>query len=217
MPLPTPNLTAEALGLAPANPDWDATMAQSAVAIVIDWDATQPGPSLEQEDTGKGPAVLLMQRAEHPSDPWSGQVSLPGGRAEREDKHLLATSIREAREELHIDLDLSAQHLGELPAQRAMAKGRYVDLWITPHVFELKETVTPKTSVEAKEFFWLPLGPARRGDLDHRIPYRREGASSDLLLPGFQFEKRVIWGLTFRMLLSLFQHTSGPIADNKRP
>ena len=33
----------------------------------------------------EAPEVLLMQRAARPEDRWSGQVSLPGGRAEPQD------------------------------------------------------------------------------------------------------------------------------------
>jgi 8-oxo-dGTP pyrophosphatase MutT (NUDIX family) len=200
MPLPPPAQIQTALSKAPANPDWDPAMAQSAVAMAIDWNGTVHGE--------RGPAVLLMQRAEHPKDPWSGQVSLPGGRAEPVDRDLLATATREAREELNINLEVSARHLGQLPPRQAMARGGYVDLWITPQIFEVRETMAPEPSDEARDFFWLPLGPVRRGELDHKFPYRRPGSSSDLILPGLEFEKRVIWGLTYRMLLSLFEHTT---------
>jgi 8-oxo-dGTP pyrophosphatase MutT (NUDIX family) len=200
MPLPTPERASERLALIEPNAEWDSKMRQSAVAMAIDWDGSCGG------DPG-GPSVLLMQRAKHPSDPWSGQVSLPGGRAETEDKDLQATAIREAHEELGIELGKSARHLGQLPARRAMAQGGYVDLWITPHVFEITEAVFPQPSREAREAFWLPLASAKRGDLDHKFLYRRKDSESDILLPGWRFEGRVIWGLTYRMLLTLFEQT----------
>ena len=175
-------------------------MDQSAVAMAIDWNGDIQGE--------RGPALLLMQRAEHPKDPWSGQVSLPGGRAELLDNDLLATATREAREELNIDLEVSARHLGQLPPRQAMARGAYVNLWITPHIFEVRKAMAPSPSDEAQDFFWLPLGPVRRGELDHKFTYRRPGSKSDLILPGLKYEERVIWGLTYRMLLSLFKHTT---------
>jgi 8-oxo-dGTP pyrophosphatase MutT (NUDIX family) len=207
MPLPPPDRVAELLASAPENPDLDPEMAQAAVAIAIDWSWKGNGSEVS-------PAVLLMQRAAHPKDPWSGQVSLPGGRAEEHDRDLRATAIREAHEELEIDLKGSARHLGTLPARRAMAHGGYVDLWITPHVFEVQKPLLPIPGVEASESFWLPLSPARNGELDHSFPYRRQNkeAEGELILPGWRFEERVIWGLTYRMLSALFEHVS-PDAD----
>ena len=39
--------------------------------------------------------VLLIKRAEHPLDPWSGHIGLPGGRRETDDLDVLATARRE--------------------------------------------------------------------------------------------------------------------------
>ena len=44
--------------------------------------------------------VLLIKRAEHPLDPWSGHIGLPGGRRETDDLDVLATARRETHEEV---------------------------------------------------------------------------------------------------------------------
>ena len=51
-----------------------------------------------------GPQVLLIRRAEHPGDAWSGHMAFPGGREDPGDESLLATAIRETFEELALDL-----------------------------------------------------------------------------------------------------------------
>ena len=47
----------------------------------------------------------ILQRVEREGDRWSGQVSFPGGREEDEDVDLLATAVREVREEVGITVD----------------------------------------------------------------------------------------------------------------
>ena len=53
---------------------------------------------------------LLLQRAVHPNDPWSGHLSFPGGRKEEADLDLLATCIRETAEESGIILNQNQMH-----------------------------------------------------------------------------------------------------------
>ena len=48
--------------------------------------------------------LLLVKRTDNPTDPWSGQISLPGGKYDLKDKNLIDTIIRETFEETKIDL-----------------------------------------------------------------------------------------------------------------
>src|SRR5512143_2692083 len=65
-------------------------------------------------DAPAGPRVLLMKRVDREGDPWSGHISLPGGRHDKRDPDLLATAIRETHEELGIQL-AGTRLLGNLP------------------------------------------------------------------------------------------------------
>src|SRR5688500_9926100 len=57
---------------------------------------------------------LMIKRAEHDRDPWSGHVALPGGRWETQDADLEATAIRETLEETGIDIASEGRVLGAL-------------------------------------------------------------------------------------------------------
>jgi 8-oxo-dGTP pyrophosphatase MutT (NUDIX family) len=138
--------------------------------------------------------VLLMKRTERDGDPWSGHVSLPGGRYDARDPDLLATAIRETREELGIDLS-GARLLGGLTPLHPRSSGP-ARVEVTPFVFTTTEPVEPQPSDEAEAAFWLPLELARSGSIDDSYAYPGLG----IAFPSWRYEGYVIWGLTWRIL-----------------
>ena len=184
---------------------------RAAVAIVLHFSrgAGSTEADLEQgaeEDAdrglGEGPEVLLMKRVVRAGDPWSGQISLPGGRMEPEDDDLLATAIRETHEELGVALHESAEVWGELEPLRARARGKIVPLDVSPFVFLAHGR--PRFHVpgdEAEDAFWFPLRQAASGSLD--VPYYLEHEGQRLKLPSWSFEGHTVWGMTHRILSGL--------------
>ena len=159
---------------------------------------------LRERDPALGAEVLLIRRAERAGDPWSGHMAFPGGRREAEDPDLLATALRETREEIGLDLARDARLLGRLAELDAMARGRRVGMAITPFVFELSGD--PALALEAGEVadaLWTPLRPLFRGEARTTYPYALGPAR--LELPGYRVGERVVWGLTYQMLEALFQ------------
>jgi 8-oxo-dGTP pyrophosphatase MutT (NUDIX family) len=145
----------------------------------------------------KGLELLFMRRAEHEKDPWSGHVSFPGGRAEPADDDLLSTAIRETAEETGIDLGRGAELLGRLDEIRAMARGRPVDLSITPFVFRLHHPADGTPNLEVVSLHWLPL--ARLLDPECRSTLELSREHGMLRVPCLRIDDLVIWGLTYRM------------------
>lgn len=147
------------------------------------------------------PRVLLMRRSAKQGDPWSGQISLPGGHQEPEDEDLLATAIRETREELGLDLS-GMPCLGSLAARRARARGAVLDLGVVPYVFALEREVPTVASPEAEEAFWLSLERAGSGALDDQYVHAQADGTR-LEFPAWNLEGRIIWGMTHRILSDL--------------
>jgi 8-oxo-dGTP pyrophosphatase MutT (NUDIX family) len=149
-----------------------------------------------------GPEVLFIRRAEHPGDPWSGHMAFPGGREEPSDADLLQTAIRETREEVSLDLAANASLLGRLDELPAVARGVRTGLTITPFVFELTRDAPLHFNGEVSEIVWAPLSQLFGGELATVFPHEIGGQR--LELPAHDVQGRIVWGLTHRMLESLF-------------
>jgi 8-oxo-dGTP pyrophosphatase MutT (NUDIX family) len=151
-----------------------------------------------------GPQVLLIRRAEHPGDAWSGHMAFPGGREDPADESLLATAIRETLEEVSLDLGQAGRLLGQLAPLPAVARGRPVGMTIVPFVFELVADAKLIYSEEVVEAVWVPLDPLLQGH--RRTTLMADRGGGELVeLPAHDVDGRIVWGLTYRMLDSLFE------------
>lgn len=184
------------------DPAWDdvrAALLARAPVEVKDPAAARAAVALVLRDGPRGLEVLFIRRAEHPLDPWSGQVAFPGGRAEAGDPDLRATAVRETREEIGVDLDRAAESLGRLDEVRAVARMRPLNLTITPFVFRLRDPFLPALSDEVTSVHWLPLGDLLGTGRRSTFDYAHQGVS--MQFPCLRVEELVIWGLTYRMFM----------------
>jgi len=153
-----------------------------------------------------GPEVLLIRRAERAGDPWSGHMAFPGGRASEDDPDLLATAIRETREEVGLDLE-GSDVLGRLDDLPATSRGKRTGLVIAPYVFAIEKEPSLALNYEVAEAVWTPLEPLVSGASATTFAYFWEGQT--LSLPALQVGPHVVWGLTYQMLRMLFDAIDG--------
>jgi 8-oxo-dGTP pyrophosphatase MutT (NUDIX family) len=156
-------------------------------------------------DRAHGAEALLIRRASRAGDPWSGHMAFPGGQRDPDDRDLLATAIRETREEIGLDLTTNAVLIGSLASLPAVARSRRIAMSIKPFVFELTAEPQLTLNEEVAEVIWAPLGPLARGDLKTTLPYHYEG--NDISVPAWDVEGRIVWGLTYQMLETLLALT----------
>jgi 8-oxo-dGTP pyrophosphatase MutT (NUDIX family) len=145
--------------------------------------------------------VLLIRRAESPLDPWSGQMALPGGRREPDDSDDLMTAIRETWEEVGLDLTNSATLLGRLDDVRATARGRPVDMAISPFVFSVKSLSPIVPTAEVMAAYWVPVLPLFNGRA--AITYQADLPDGRVSVAAWNVQGNAVWGLTYRMLDNL--------------
>ena len=166
------------------------------------WPQAQPAAvSLILVEEADGLAALFIHRAERAGDPWAGQVALPGGHREPTDPDLLATAVREAREETGVDLT-AAERLGALD-DLAPHTPTLPPVVVRPFVFALHGRPPLGTSPEVQRAFWLPLArltaPAVRGEITLSV------RGTALTLPAYRIDGEVIWGMTERIVTPFLQ------------
>ena len=149
-------------------------------------------------DGAEGAELLFIHRAEHPHDPWSGQMAFPGGRMDPGDADEMAAAVRETHEELGLDLGVVGSFLGRLSDVAAVSRGRPLSLVIVPHVFAVAGEPVLVLNHEVAEALWVPLTYLL--DFDNRSTLDWRLGSMTIPLPCYRFRDKVIWGLTFGMV-----------------
>ncbi|MGV8891415.1 MAG: CoA pyrophosphatase [Burkholderiaceae bacterium] len=145
-----------------------------------------------------GMTLLLTQRTAHLHD-HAGQVSFPGGRAEKIDASAIETALREAEEEVGIHrsrLDV----LGTLPDYCTVT-----GYLVTPVV----SIVTPPFDFQADPFevaeiFEVPLTFLMDGAHHQRRTVEFPGGLGRSTFYAMPYERFFIWGATAGMLRNLF-------------
>lgn len=147
----------------------------------------------------EGTELLFTLRARHlKSHP--GEVSLPGGNREPEDKSLYHTALRETREET--GLRAEPEFLGALSPLRARS-----GIPVMPYVSMLPDKPVLRASPdEVDELFWVPVS-ALLGQTPRYREYDRHGQS--VQIPFYDYENWTIWGMTGLVVAELLTVVRG--------
>jgi 8-oxo-dGTP pyrophosphatase MutT (NUDIX family) len=162
---------------------------QASVAIVL------------HEDSREGTSTLLIRRAEHAGDPWSGHMAFPGGRRDPADASPDVTAARETFEEVGIELP---RPIGRLDDFFGTRNPRVGEVCVTPFVYEVAPRPPLFPNHEVESVVWIPL----RWMLDpvsavaYRIT-RPDGREESF--PAIQYGDYRVWGLTYRILTGFLE------------
>jgi 8-oxo-dGTP pyrophosphatase MutT (NUDIX family) len=151
------------------------------------------------------PELLLIKRADHAGDPWSGHVACPGGRAEPGDRDLEATAVRETFEEIGVDLRKHGRILGTLDdvAPRISALPPLV---IRPFVAVVEADVRILPNGEVAGVFWVPLSVLRERSNWGQSIVNIRGTPTEVDV--FRYGEHTVWGLTERVLRDLMNRVA---------
>ena len=149
--------------------------------------------------------LLLIRRADRAGDPWSGQLALPGGRREAVDEDLLATAIRETREETGLVLE-PAWHVATLD-DLAPRSSLLPPILVRPFVFRLEVEQVPGLSDEVAHARWVELDFLMQSGVFRPTPISVHGA--ELTVEGYHLPEGFLWGMTERIVTPILQRWKG--------
>ena len=152
-------------------------------------------------------SVCFVERASRPGDPWSGDVAFPGGWAKHENESLRAAAMRETHEEIGLAL-ADTHHVGDIAPIRISRFQSGIAI-IGASVFYVGET-RPGLRLEQREIahaFWVPIAHLHHPDNRTVVHWSRSGPPRPR--PAIMFDGRVIWGLTYRILVRFSDLVTG--------
>lgn len=144
--------------------------------------------------------VLLTRRSIYLNN-HAGEVSFPGGKRDPNDTSNIAVALREAWEETALN-PFDVRLLGDLPMQRAKS-----GFWVKPVVGLIPPNISLIAQpTEIDRIFYVPLHILMASQ---PIPYEVRLPRQSIYFPSLQVENEIVWGLTARILMSLFQYGLG--------
>ncbi len=144
-------------------------------------------------DRGRGTEVVIGRRQERSDDPWSGQMSLPGGRLDHADEPALAAAVRETVEEVGFDPLAHGDLLGPLETVHGGAR----QVFVATFAVEISSDVEPEPSVELPATWWMAFSECEEREVEvPEVPY---------LVPAFVGQGGdgrpfAVWGMTYTVL-----------------
>lgn len=162
--------------------------------------AVKAGVLIALHEFEGSPSILLIERVVKASDRHSGQISLPGGRLEEDDASLQQCAIREAQEEVGLDVtDLST--LGALSPLYIPVS----DYEVFPFVAAVgQQDNLIRQETEVAKIHRLPIAKLLTSDAIQSADHE---ARPGLVLPKvkhFAIDNLFIWGAT-AMILNEFR------------
>lgn len=175
----------------------DKSLLKAAVAIII-------------RDGQCGSEFLFMQRAKHDDDPWSGQMSFPGGKIDPEDESARMAAIREVEEEVGLTLT-EDDYVGQIDDVYGLKVDNQYSVHVSCFVFKPAKELSPVGNYEVADLVWLPISFLDNPDNahDHRHPH-----DLSIKMPSVMIDpskEQILWGLSLRMLSEFYSLIGRPL------
>jgi|TARA_B100000900_G_scaffold402691_1_gene408822 8-oxo-dGTP pyrophosphatase MutT (NUDIX family) len=135
----------------------------------------------------ESPEIIFTQRSSHLST-HSGEVSFPGGKADKTDPSLFDTALRESNEEIN----LNSKDVTELGKLNYLISRHKIE--VNPFIASVDQPQALQPNEEIQEIFTVPLDFLLDPNNIQRENIERHG--SVWLVPTWNIKDQKIWGLT---------------------
>ena len=135
----------------------------------------------------ESPEIIFTQRSNHLST-HSGEVSFPGGKADKTDPSLFDTALRESNEEIN----LNSKDVTELGKLNYLISRHKIE--VNPFIASVDQPQALQPNEEIQEIFTVPLDFLLDPNNIQRENIERHG--SVWLVPTWNIKDQKIWGLT---------------------
>ena len=145
--------------------------------------------------------VLILKRAINALDPWSGHLSLPGGKIEPDDYSPLDAAIRETEEECGIKLEKS-QANSLVPEVAGVRQNKFIK--VMPYHFNLSHRPDIELAYdEHSHYFWVSIDYLLEKN-NHQSDYLSKD-HPERQFPYIKVEDNKLWGFTYKVLSDFFK------------
>lgn len=143
------------------------------------------------------PKILLTRRSIYMNN-HAGEVSFPGGKRDPNDTSNIVVALREAWEETALN-PFDVTLLGDLPMERSKT-----GILVKPVVGLIPPQVNLIAQpTEIDRIFFASIRDMMKAP---PTPYEVRLAKQSIYFPSLRVENEVVWGLTARIIISLFQY-----------
>jgi len=152
---------------------------------------------------GSEPTIIMTQRPKT-MNLHAGEISFPGGTWKRDDIDLLATALREAKEEINLDISRQ-QIIGQLRTVTTLNSG----FTIMPFVTIQSDIPNLKPNSEIEEILHIPLFPFLKTIEDDMDPSHK----SIQEMYTFRCQNKLIWGASARIIKQMINLLSNEMSE----
>ena len=156
---------------------------------------------LFEKSPGDFHLVFIRRGSSHEQDKHAGQIGFPGGKSEQEDKDMMYTAMREAEEEVGIDLS-QVDILGSLTPLYITVSKYLVHPFVA---YSWTEPQLTRQESEIEEILELPLSGFRSPMAVQETKISLTTGITLNHVPSFKVDGHIIWGATAMIMNELLE------------